>query len=65
MKARALFVRLLLLVEGLLTFPVFLASWFVCAIGAAAVAGYRFAQAEDDDAKAGGLLAMLGERKAK
>lgn len=62
MTVRAIIARAMLLCEGLISFPVFLLAWFGSAIVLAAKAGFDFAKAEDDAAKAAGLRRMLGER---
>ena len=62
MKLRPLLVRLLLLLETLITLPVFAVAWFISALGVAIVAGWHFARMDDETAKASALRQMLGER---
>ncbi len=53
---------LLLALETLLTWPVFLLAWFGSAIVIAGKAGYRFAALEDDDTRRATLRRMMGDK---
>ena len=62
---RAAMVSLLLLLETLITAPIFGVAWLVSAIGFALVGGYRFAQLQSDADKRRVLHSILGGKADK
>lgn len=56
---------LLIALETVITWPVFVLSWFGSAVWLSLKAGRAIAELDSDEKKRASLLAMMGERSTK